>query len=470
MSTRNLDKIFKPESIALIGASGTKGKLGNTVFRNLIDGGFEGPIYPVNPKHKAVLGLKAYKSVNGIKDTVDLAIIVTPIEVVPSLIKDCGIKGIRGAIIISAGGKEAGEEGEKIEELILRESQKNGVRIIGPNCLGIIVPSFNLNASFAQSMALPGNLAFISQSGALCTAILDMSLRENIGFSHFISIGSMADVDFGDLIDYLGSSEEVKNIILYIESLTNAKKFMSAARALSRIKPIIALKSGRSQAGAKAAASHTGAMAGEDDVYDAAFKRAGVLRVYSINELFNCAESLAKQPMPKGSSLGIITNAGGPGVIAADKLEALGYKPAVLSEETISLLDSVLPNNWSKGNPADIIGDATPKRYMEAVRVCLDANEIDGLLIILTPQAVTSPSDVARGISKICKGKPKPIFAVWMGGITVEPGIAILNKAGIPTYRSPEEAVNIFVRMFTYGYNLQLLQETPRELHAELRA
>jgi len=468
MSTRNLDKIFKPQSIALIGASKTEGKLGNILFRNLIEGGFKGPIFPVNPKYRTVNGKDSFNSVIEIKDEVDLAIIVTPIEVVPEVIKECGRKKILGTIIISAGGKEIGEQGKIIEEKILLEAAQGDIRIIGPNCLGIIHPSLNLNASFSHRMALSGNLAFISQSGALCTAILDRSLKENIGFSHFISIGSMADVDFGDLIDYLGGCEEVTSIILYIESLTNTKKFMSAARAVSRVKPIIALKAGRSQAGAQAAASHTGAMAGEDEVYDAAFKRAGVVRVLTINELFNCAESLAKQPRPRGPRLGIVTNAGGPGVMAADKLEEFGHEPAILSEKTIERLNSVLPPHWSKRNPVDIIGDATPGRYLDAVSICLNTNEIDGLLVILTPQAVTNPTDVASRISESAKGQLKPIFAVWMGGEEVEEGISVLNKAGIPTYDTPEDAVNIFMRMYSYSYNLKLLQETPRELHTEL--
>ncbi|HSE83193.1 MAG TPA: bifunctional acetate--CoA ligase family protein/GNAT family N-acetyltransferase, partial [Thermodesulfobacteriota bacterium] len=392
----------------------------------------------------------------------------TPIDVVPQIIRDCRDKGILGVIIISAGGKETGEKGRQLEEQILNEAGKGDVRILGPNCLGILVPGIGLNASFSHRIALPGRLAFISQSGALCTAILDKSFKENIGFSHFISIGSMADIDFGDLIDYLGCSEEVSSIILYVESLTNTKKFMSAARAVSRIKPIIAIKAGRSHVGAQAAASHTGAMAGEDDIYDAAFKRAGIIRVRTMQELFNCAESLAKQPRPRGPRLGIVTNAGGPGVIAADTLEDWGQEPAPLSKETIERLNSVLPPHWSKRNPVDIIGDAPPERYVDAVRICQEANEIDGLLIMLTPQAVTSPTDVARSIAGLSPKPHIPVLAVWMGGGEVEEGISILNKAGIPTYDTPEEAVNTFMHMYSYSYNLRLLQEAPRELHVEL--
>ncbi|HEX3035362.1 MAG TPA: bifunctional acetate--CoA ligase family protein/GNAT family N-acetyltransferase [Thermodesulfobacteriota bacterium] len=468
MSTRNLNKIFNPKSVALVGASDTKGKLGYVFFHNLTQSGFKGPVYPVNPRYKNIQGKKTYESVTDIKDEVDLAVIATPIEVVPQVIRDCAEKGILGAIVISAGGKETGEKGRQLEEQILNEAGKGGIRILGPNCLGIIVPGIGLNASFSHRIALPGKLAFISQSGALCTAILDRSFKENIGFSYFISIGSMADVDFGDLIDYLGSSEEVESIILYIESLNNTKKFMSAARAVSRIKPIIAIKAGRSHAGAQAAASHTGAMAGEDDIYDAAFKRAGIIRVRTIRELFNCAESLAKQPRPRGPHLGIVTNAGGPGVMAADTLEDWGHEPAALSKETIERLNSVLPPHWSKRNPVDIIGDAPPERYMDAVRICQEASEIDGLLVMLTPQAMTSPTDVARSISQLSVKPRIPILAVWMGGEEVEEGISILNKASIPTYSTPEEAVDTFMHMYSYSFNLKLLQETLRELHLEL--
>jgi acetyltransferase len=469
MSTRNLDKIFNPKSIALVGASEEKGKLGYLLFRNLVEGGFRGPIYPINPKHKTIQGKKAYKSLTEIREEVDLAVIVTPIDAVPQVIKDCASKKILGTVVISAGGKEVGEQGRKLEEEILKEAKEAGVRIIGPNCLGVIRPSIGLNASFSHRMALPGKIAFVSQSGALCTAILDRSLAEKIGFSHFISIGSMADVDFGDLIDYLGTSEEVTSIILYVESLTNTRKFMSAARALSQIKPIIAVKAGRSQAGAQAAASHTGAMAGEDEVYDAAFKRAGIIRVRTIRQLFNCAESLAKQPRPRGSRLGIVTNAGGPGVIAADALEDWGQKPATLSEATIQSLNSVLPSHWSKRNPVDIIGDATPKRYEEAIHIVLQSSDIDGLVVMLTPQAMTSPADVARSVSSLARNQQIPIFAVWMGGKEVEEGTSVLNNAGIPTYSTPEDSVTTFMHMYSYSYNLKLLQETPRELHTELR-
>jgi len=343
-----------------------------------------------------------------------------------------------------------------------------GLRVVGPNCLGVICPGRKLNASFASHMAFPGKLAFISQSGAICTAILDLSLKEEIGFSYFVSIGSMLDVDFGDLIDYLGNDSQVKSILLYIESLTNFRKFMSAARAVSRVKPIVVLKSGRSAAGAEAAASHTGALAGDDAVYDAAFKRAGVVRVNTIGELFDCAELMAKQPRPEGSRLAVITNAGGPGVMAADALAGYGLEAAVLDQETIKKLNEVLPPFWSYANPIDVLGDATPDRYAKAAEICLAARELDGLLLILTAQRITDPTAVAERLTQTFEGRPYPVFTSWMGGVDVEKGRKILNHAGIPTYDTPEQAVRAFVYMYEYSRNLEMLQEIPPKLSHEL--
>ncbi|MGB7033534.1 MAG: bifunctional acetate--CoA ligase family protein/GNAT family N-acetyltransferase, partial [Syntrophobacteria bacterium] len=375
---------------------------------------------------------------------------------------------VGGAIVVSAGGKETGPQGREIEDRIRREAETGGLRIIGPNCLGIICPGRKLNASFAAHMPQSGKVAFISQSGAICTAILDLALKEEIGFSHFVSIGSMLDVDFGDLIDYLGNYPEVNSILLYIESLTNFRKFMSAARAVSRVKPIVVLKSGRSPAGARAAASHTGAMVGEDAVYDAAFKRAGIVRVQTFGELFDCAELMAKQPRPKGPRLGIITNAGGPGVMAADSLAEYGAEPARLEQETIEQLNELLPPFWSHSNPIDVLGDASPERYAKAVDICLKAKELNGLLLILTAQGMTNPAEVAELLTQKLKAKPCPVFASWMGGMEVEKGRDILNHAGIPTYDTPESAVKAFMYMHEYSCNLQMLQEIPPKLAKEL--
>jgi len=468
MGLYNLDKIFKAESIAVIGASEKDGSIGSSHMRNLIQGGYQGKIFPVHPRYTTVHGIAAYPSLSKIDHPIDLAIIAIPIASVPQVIKECVEVGVGGTIIVSAGGREIGVQGLEIEEKIRREAEKGGLRVIGPNCLGIICPSIQINASFAAHMPYEGKLAFISQSGAICTAILDMSLKEGIGFSHFVSIGSMLDVDFGDLIDYLGNYPEVNSILLYIESLTNFRKFMSAARAVSRVKPIVILKSGRSPAGARAAVSHTGAMVGEDAVYDAAFKRAGIVRVNTIGELFDCAELMAKQPRPKGPRLGIITNAGGPGVMAADALAEYGAEPARLEPGTIEQLNELLPPCWSHSNPIDILGDASPERYAKAVDLCLKAKELDGLLLILTAQGMTDPAEVAELLTQKLKTKPCPVFASWMGGMDVEKGRDILNHAGIPTYDTPEQAVRSFLYMHEYSRNLEMLHEIPPKLSMSL--
>jgi acetyltransferase len=468
MGLYNLDKIFEPESIAVVGASEKEGSIGSVHVQNLIQGGYQGKIFPVNPHYTSTHGLKAYPSISRIDHAVDLAIIAIPISSVPSVIRECAQVRVGGAIVVSAGGKETGPRGREIEDRIRREAETGGLRIIGPNCLGIICPGRKLNASFAAHMPQSGKVAFISQSGAICTAILDLALKEEIGFSHFVSIGSMLDVDFGDLIDYLGNYPEVNSILLYIESLTNFRKFMSAARAVSRVKPIVVLKSGRSPAGARAAASHTGAMVGEDAVYDAAFKRAGIVRVQTFGELFDCAELMAKQPRPKGPRLGIITNAGGPGVMAADSLAEYGAEPARLEQETIEQLNELLPPFWSHSNPIDVLGDASPERYAKAVDICLKAKELNGLLLILTAQGMTNPAEVAELLTQKLKAKPCPVFASWMGGMEVEKGRDILNHAGIPTYDTPESAVKAFMYMHEYSCNLQMLQEIPPKLAKEL--
>jgi acetyltransferase len=389
MGILNLDKIFQPNSIAVVGASERQGSVGNGLMRNLIGSGFGGKIYPINPNHPKIWNLPACSSIAELAIPVDLAVVSTPIIRVPRIVKECVDAGVSGAIIISAGGKEIGEEGKKLETAISKAAGQSGLRIIGPNCVGIISSRSKLNASFANQMPLGGKMAFISQSGAICTAILDLSVKENIGFSYFVSLGDMLDVDFGDMIDYLGGLPEVSSIVMYVESLTHLRKFMSAARAVSRVKPIIALKAGRTRAGAIAAASHTGAMAGEDAVYDAAFQRAGILRVKTFEELFDCAELLAKQPKPKGPSLAIITNAGGPGVMAADALSDYGYEPVALSEDTFQKLNEILPPYWSKRNPIDMLGDASAENYRQVVKICTQAKEVDGLLIMSAPQALT---------------------------------------------------------------------------------
>jgi acetyltransferase len=461
MGQYNLNRIFNPKQIAVVGASEKPGSIGNAIMTNLINGKYSGKLLPVNPKYQKLHGLPAYKSLAKIEEGIDLALIATPMDSVPDVVAKCVDKKIAGAIIISAGGKEIGLKGKKIEQKILKRAHQGGLRVVGPNCLGIIRPEKKLNASFASEMPNSGNVAFVSQSGAICTAVLDLAFREKFGFSHFVSTGSMLDVDFGDMIDYLGDDYATKSILLYIENLTNYRKFMSAARSVSRVKPIIVLKSGRSAAGAKAAASHTGAMAGEDAVYDAAFKRAGIVRVDTIGELFDCAELTAKQPRPAGPGLAIITNGGGPGVMATDTLAKFGQEPAPLRPETVEKLNTILPAFWSHHNPIDILGDATAERFHDVLTVCFQAKEIDAVLVIMAPQALADPIAVAQAFATIVKSRRYPVFACWMGGKSMASAVDVLNDAGIPTYDTPERAVRAFLYMHTYSHNLEILQEIP---------
>jgi acetyltransferase len=461
MGQHNLNRIMKPQQVAVVGASEKGGTIGNALMKNLIEGGFAGKILPVNPKYEKIHGYPAVKSVSDLDIGVDLVVIATPITSVPEVVQECVNRKIGGAIVISAGGKEVGAQGLEIEEKIRNIALPAQFRIIGPNCLGLIRPGGNLNTTFVSGMPLVGNLAFVSQSGAICSAILDLAYKEHIGFSHFVSIGSMLDVDFGDMIDYLGNDYSVKSILLYIENITNFRKFMSAARAVSRVKPIIVLKAGRSSAGAKAAASHTGAMVGEDAVYDAAFKRAGIVRVDTIEELFDCAELLSKQPRPRGSRLAIITNGGGPGVMAADFLAGHGQEPALLSTETITKLDAILPPYWSRNNPIDILGDASAERFRQVLDVCLHDKDLDGILAILAPQALTEPMSVAEVLVDAMKGHQYPIVTCWMGGKSTERAVEFLNGSGFPTLETPERAIRAFLHMVAYARNQEMLMEAP---------
>ncbi|WP_414752806.1 bifunctional acetate--CoA ligase family protein/GNAT family N-acetyltransferase [Anabaena sp. CCY 9910] len=456
-----LDAIFAPQSVAIIGASEKVGSVGRTILWNLISNPFGGTVFPVNPKRHSVLGIKAYPSIAAIPETVDLAIIATPAPTVPGIISECVDAGVQGAIIISAGFKEAGAEGIALERQILAEARRGNIRIIGPNCLGVMSPRTGLNATFASSMARSGNVGFLSQSGALCTAILDWSVRENVGFSAFVSIGSMLDVGWGDLIYYLGDDPQTKSIVIYMESIGDARSFISAAREVALTKPIIVIKAGRTEAAAKAAASHTGALAGSDAVLDAAFRRCGVLRVNSISDLFDMAEVLAKQPRPKGPRLTILTNAGGPGVLATDALIETGGEIAPISSETITSLDQILPTHWSHANPIDILGDADPQRYTQALEIAAKDPNSDGLLVILTPQAMTDPTQTAEQLKPYAQIAGKPILASWMGGADVATGEVILNRQRIPTYAYPDTAARVFSYMWQSSYNLRGIYETP---------
>ncbi|MEM3652608.1 MAG: GNAT family N-acetyltransferase, partial [Nitrososphaerales archaeon] len=471
MVTLHLDKIFNPKSVAIVGASDEEGSVGYALMKNFLDSNFKGEVYPVNIRKEEILGLKAFQSVEQLPKTVDLAIIATPAKTVPEVVEQCGKAGIKGLIIISAGFKEVGPEGKALEDKILEIKQRYDLRIIGPNCLGIIRPSINLNATFINKMPKQGNIAFISQSGALGTAILDWAIHENIGFSNFISVGSMIDVDFGDLIDYLGTDPKTRSILMYIEGITDARKFMSAARHFARTKPIIVVKAGKFSESAKAAASHTGSLTGEDDIYDAAFKRAGVVRVDEIADLFNCAEVLGLQPLPEGPNLAIVSNAGGPGVMATDALIAKGGKLAKLSPKTMETLNSVLPPYWSRGNPIDILGDANADRYRAVLEACFKDENIDGIVIIYTAQAVADPIEIAKAVVEVCKSERythKTILTSFMGAGVIEEANRILNENGIPTYSTPEQAVKTYLYMYQYKRNLELLYETPEELPVDV--
>lgn len=468
MSQFNLNRMFEPAAIAVVGASDRPGSIGRALMENLAAGGYQGRVYPINVKKTEVMGQKAYPSLSGVGQPIDLVVIVTAIRLAPSIINECGRLGIGAAIIISGGGKEAGAEGAELEERILAQARAGGVRIMGPNCIGLVSSRARMNASFAHLMPLPGKLAFVSQSGATCCAVLDFAVTQNIGFSHFVSIGSSLDVDFGDVIDYLGNDPDTEAILLYVESVTNHRKFMSAARAVSRVKPIILLKVGRSRAGALAAMSHTGALAGEDAVYDAAFKRAGLVRVDTVSDLFDCAELMAKQPRPKGPGLAIISNAGGPGVMAADHLALSGIEPAELKPDTLARLDEFLPPMWSRSNPLDILGDASPETFRRVVDVCMTAEEFDAVLVMTAPQAQYPSTDKARLLSESLQGADFPVFTSWIGGKEVAESREIFRRANIPTYDTPERAVRAFLYMYSYDRNLKALQEVPRALNRNL--
>jgi acetyltransferase len=461
-----LDVMFKPKSVAVIGATEREGSVGRTIIWNLMTNSFGGTIFPVNPKRSSILGIKAYSSVGDIPEKVDLAVIVTPAQTVPDNVRECVAAGVKGAIIISAGFKEIGPEGVALEQEILAEARRGNMRIIGPNCLGVMNPIGGLNATFASAMARPGSVGFISQSGALCTAILDWSFRENVGFSAFVSIGSMLDVGWGDLIYYLGDDPRTKSIVIYMETIGDARAFLSAAREVALTKPIIVIKPGRTEAAAAAAASHTGSLTGSDEVLAAAFRRVGVLRVDTIDDLFNMAEVLSKQPRPQGPRLMIVTNAGGPGVLVTDALITSGGELAEISDEMMADLDTFLPPHWSRSNPIDVLGDADAERYVNVLeRVAHEPNN-DGMLVILTPQAMTQPTQTAQDLKKMYSKPPgerpnKPILASWMGGADVAAGETILNQANIPTFPFPDTAARVFNYMWRYNRRLQSLYETP---------
>ncbi len=456
-----LQAFFSPRNVAVIGATDKPGSVGRTLLRNLVDSPFGGAVFPINPRRPHVLGIRAYPHLAAVPDHVDLAVIATPAPTVPGLIGECVAAGVDAAIVISAGFKEIGQDGVQLERAILDRARGSGLRVIGPNCLGVMRPISGVNATFAAGMAGSGHVALLSQSGAICTAVLDWSFREHIGFSAFISIGSMLDVGWGDLISYLGNDPHTQSIVIYMETIGDARSFLSAAREVALTKPIILLKAGRSEEAARAAASHTGALAGSDEVLDAALCRCGVLRVDSIAELFDMAEVLAKQKRPAGPRLTMVTNAGGPAVLATDTLVRAGGKLAELSPAIVDELNGFLPPTWSHANPIDILGDADAGRYVQTLQVVARDPDSDGVLVILAPQAMTDPTRVAEKILPLLKEMNKPVLASWMGGVSVMAGGALLDQSGISTFPYPDAAAKVFHQMWQYSENLRSLFETP---------
>ena len=465
MSTKNLDKLFDPKTIAVIGASNKKGSVGYILLRNLIGAEYEGVVYPVNPSSPAVQGIQAYASISQVPRKIDLAVIAVPAKAVPDTVRECGEAGVAGAVIVSSGFREIGAEGRKLEEQVRSIAESYGLRIVGPNCLGYTRPASHLNVTFAHVTPPEGRIAFFSQSGALGTAILDWAAANKVGFSTFVSVGSMCDVDFGDLIDYFGADQHTSSIILYVESITDARHFMSAARHFAKTKPIIVVKSGRHARSALAAASHTGAIAGDDTLYSAVFRRAGIVRVDEIEDMFDSAEVLSRVTSPRGPRLGIVTNAGGPGVMASDRLLSLGGELAELSPETDEKLKACLPGFAARGNPVDVAGDADATRYATAAAALMDDPGCDGVLAILTPQAMSDPTATAQALVQVAKGHPtKPLLTSFMGEIKVAEGLRIFHDQHVPTFDTPEDAVRAYLYMYEYTKNLANLYETPADI------
>lgn len=464
MGPHYLNKLFRPNSLAVFGASERENAVGTRVFANLLAAGFRGEIYPVNPKHKRVQGRRCFASLDQVDAPVDLAVIATPAATVPGIIRDCGEHGIRAAVILTAGFAEMGRKGERLQQELTETARRYDMRIVGPNCLGVMRPDIGLNATFSRNNARPGNLALVSQSGALCTAILDWAEARGVGFSSVISLGDAADLDFGDLLDYLAMDGRTRSILLYVEGIRKARRFMSGLRVAARLKPVIAVKAGRHEAGSRAAASHTGALVGADDVFDAALERAGAVRAHSVSEFFAAAEILARDLQTHGNRLGIVTNGGGPGVIATDRAIEVGLAIEPPSDASIAALDKVLPEHWSHGNPVDVLGDAPPERYRAAVATLLADPACDGVLAMLTPQAMTDPDGVAQAVIEAAAGSDRPVLACWMGDGQVEAARERFSHAGIPAFSTPEAAVEAFGYLAAYARNQELLLQVPGPL------
>ena len=461
MGKHYLSALFAPKSVAVFGASDRPDSVGQIVFHNMLQSGYQGALYPINAKSAEIQGKHAYASIADIGEPVELVVIATPPQTVPGIIESCGIHGVRAAVIITAGFGETGEEGEALERTLLDTARRYGIRLIGPNCLGIMRPAIGLNATFNKGGANPGNIAFVSQSGALCTAILDWAQTNDVGFSSVVSMGSSTDVDFGEILDYLVSDASTHSILMYIEGIRNARSFMSALRAAARFKPVILVKVGRHAAGSQAAMSHTASLVGADDVFDAAVSRAGVVRVQTITQLFSAAKALSCGFRPVGNRLAIVTNGGGPGVMATDRAADLGLAMATLSDGTIEYLNQHLPPNWPHGNPVDVIGDAQADRYHHAVKACLEDENVDGVLAILTPQAMTKPLETAQAVIALSNSHSKPLLACWMGETQVAAARDAFAQAHKPHFRTPEPAVEVFSHLSAYYRNQKLLMQMP---------
>ena len=456
-----LTSLFEPKTVAVIGASERENSVGSVIFRNILDAGYKGRLYPINPKHESIHGIAAYKSIEDIGARVELAVIATKPKTVPEIVEQCGRSGIKNIIIISAGFSESGHAGAALERKTLEIARSYGVRVLGPNCLGIIRPEIGLNATFARVTASVGNLALVSQSGAICSAVLDWAASNKVGFSSVISLGSTADVDFGEILDYLVYDNRSHYILLYIEGIRNSRRFMSALRSAARIKPIILLKAGRHAAGSAAVQVHSGMLAGSDIVFDAAIRRSGVVRVKTIGQLFYASKALASKFKPMGKRLAIVTNGGGPGAMAADRAGDMDIPLAELSADTMKALNSKLSTNWSRSNPVDIVGDASPEHYRDAILTVAQDEGVDGVLVMLAPQAMTQPTEVAQSIIEVSNATSKAIIACWMGQEHVEEGRLAMENAGIPAFRMPETAVELYYHISTYYRNQTLLLQTP---------
>jgi acetyltransferase len=470
MGPHFLDRLFSPKSIAIFGASTRANSVGALVYENLLAGGFQGKLYPINPKHKALKGKPCFSGIQEITAPVDLAVIATPAASVPDIIRDCGEHGVRAAIVLSAGFSEGDGKGAVLERKMLETARNYQIRLLGPNCLGLIRPQVGMNATFSKNAALPGQLALVSQSGALCTAILDWAESRKIGFSAIASLGDAADVDFGDILDYLANDNETRSILLYIEGIRDARRFMSGLRVAARMKPVIVIKAGRHSTGSKAALTHTGALIGDDDVFDAALQRAGAVRAQSIAELFAAAQLLSASHRVNGNRLAIITNGGGPGVMATDRATDLGVELAQLSNATLETLNGNLPAHWSHGNPIDILGDATDERYAMATEACLADPGVDGALVMLTPQAMTDPEACASAVVAAREKNDKLVLACWMGEGHVRSANALFTRHRIPNFTNPESSVEAFAFLANYYRNQQLLMQVPGSLGRRSKA